>query len=168
MTWTRPKTTKELYDRLLNYFDVRELVSRRVYDKYILDWGKDNYYILQFFDKRVLENLLWLRETTEQPITINDWLWGGAYSQRGLRDNLSPIVQSKEDVYLSGHVLANAIDLVMSDWSANKIRKFIKDNYDSVPNKCRLERKKGGRYISWVHMDCFDHPLNPKIYEFDV
>lgn len=168
MTWTRPKTTKELYDRLLEYFDVRELVRREVYEKYVEDWRKDDYYILQFFDKRLLENLLWLREVSDQPITVNNWLWGGIYSQRGLRDNLSGIVSNKKDVYLSGHVLANAIDLVMGVWSANETREFIKKNYDSVPNKCRLERKKGGLYISWVHMDCFDHPLNPRVYEFDV
>jgi len=52
-------STKEIYDQILVYFDIRELVSPGVYRKFK---DRSDYFFLARFDIRLLENLLWIRK----------------------------------------------------------------------------------------------------------
>jgi hypothetical protein len=160
--------TKELYDKLLEFFDVRELVSPGAYEKFK---HLGDYFFLSRFDKRLLENLLWIRVNVGASITVNDWLWGGRFDERGIRDTSTPMVQARakrNDAWLSGHVLAMALDYDVEGQTAVEHREWLKKHENELPHPIRLERNLNGKPISWVHMDVCDDPKNPKVYEFDI
>ena len=65
----------------------------------------------QFLTTQLLSTLYVLRYVIfNKPITVNNWYKGGTLSQRGLRCNVCDIVKDKKDVYISAHILGNAID----------------------------------------------------------
>lgn len=72
-----------------DYFDIQELVCRHVYEKF-----GDNAW--QFFDNRLLETLLVIREKLGKPIYVNNWQVGGNVTQRGLRCNVCQLVAEKQ------------------------------------------------------------------------
>jgi len=114
---------------------------------------------------------LWIRINVDAPITVNDWLWGGRFDERGIRDTSTPMVQSRaynNDAWLSGHVLAMALDYDVKGQTAVEHREWLKDHADELPHPIRLERKYNGKQITWVHLDVCDDPKNPKVYEFDI
>ena len=83
------------------HFCIEEFVSKKVFKKH----GEDSW---QFLDIRLLHTIYVIRTLINKPITINNWKWGGKFSQRGLRSNLGYIFLSKFNkgiLYLSGHVL---------------------------------------------------------------
>ena len=159
---------KELYDKFLEYFDVEEIVS----DELMTQHGaKGNYFILSHFDPRLLEVMVWIRESLNKPITINNWKWGGPFSQRGLRDNVQTLVQNntkRNRVYLSGHVLGLAFDFDVEGMTAIEVREWLVANASLCPHPIRLERNLKGKPISWVHLDVKNDPKNSKVYLFDV
>lgn len=161
-------STRELYDCILEFFDVRELVSPGAYEKFK---HKGSYFFLSRFDKRLLENLLWIRTNIDASITINTWLWGGRFDERGLRDTSTPMVRARvnrNDAWLSGHVLAMAIDYDVEGQTSCEHREWLKQHENELPHPIRLERNLRGKPIGWVHLDVCDHPKNPKVYEFDI
>lgn len=159
---------KALYVHFLKYFKIEEIVSPEAYKKY-KKFG-DNFFLSRF-DPRLLATMVFIRETLDKPITINTWLWGGEFDERGLRDTSTPMVQArakKGDPWLSPHPLSMAFDFDVEGMTANEVRAWLKKNATALPYPIRLERKFKGKYISWVHLDvCFD-PKNPKVYEFDI
>ena len=160
--------TKQLYDQLLTYFDVREFVSPGAYEKYKY-FG--DYFFLSRIDKRLLENLLWIRVTSGRKITINDWLWNGRFDERGIRDSSTPMLQERarnNDAWLSGHVLAMAIDYDVEGQTAEEHRAWLVKRAKQLPHPIRLERKLNGKQITWVHLDVCDDPKNPRVYQFDI
>lgn len=157
-----------LYDDFLQYFDVEEIVS----DEFFKQHGhRGPYFALSHFDPRLLEVMLWVRTSLKKKITINNWKWGGRFSQRGLRDNLQQLVKSataKQRVYLSGHVLAMAFDFDVDGMTAEEVRYWLVQNAAACPHPIRLERKLNGKQISWVHLDVKADPKNSHVYEFDI
>ena len=150
--------------KLQNYFSIYELVGRRTYKKY----GNDSW---QFFETNALHCLLIIREGINDSCTINDWKWGGKFSHRGLRTNLQQLFSKyfgKSILYLSGHVLGCAFDLVFKNTSAIEVRKWIVENAHLFPCKIRLERNKNGKPITWTHFDTKHLKRNPKVYQFDI
>lgn len=161
-------TTKELYDQFLNYFRIEELVSPDAFHKYK---HHGDYFFLSRFDKRLIENMLWIRETLGVSITINTWYWGGRFSQRGLRDSSTNMMKkraAKNDAWLSAHALAMGMDYDVEGQTAEEHREWLKERDILLPHPIRLERKFKGKQISWVHLDVCDDPKNPRVYEFDV
>lgn len=157
--------SKQLYDLFLKYFRIEEIVSPPCFKKYR---HKGSYFFLSRFDPRLLETMIYIREGLDRKITINDWLWGGALDERGLRDNLTSIVKGKNTVYLSGHVLSMAFDFDVEDMTAQEVRQWLVDHANTLPYKIRLEHKINGKVILWVHLDVIDEPKNPKVYLFNV
>jgi len=132
-------------DKLKEYFKIEELVSKQVLWKY----GEERSWL--FFDPRLLELLLWVRVTLNKPITVNNWSFGGAFSQRGLRENTCNIVKSKvlnNQTYLSAHVLGMAVDFDVKGMTAQEVRDWLKDKKDNAPYPFRYENK-----VNWVHLD---------------
>lgn len=161
--------TKALYEGILKYFDIRELVSPGVYNKYYQRYGVN--FILSRFDKRLLETILWIRETIDSPITANDWLWNGRFDERGLRDTSTPMVQdraARDDAWISGHVMAMALDYTVEGQTAAEHRDWLEARAEALPHKIRLENEMDGQQISWVHLDVCDEPDNPKVYRFNI
>lgn len=144
-----------------DYFSIKELVDKEVFERF----GDRAW---QFLDPLTLECLFIIRHNLKKSITINNWAWGGAFSQRGLRHNNSPMVKKKTKAYLSAHTMGKAFDFDVKDMTATEVRQWIVDNADLFPCQIRLERKFNRRDISWVHLDTFQNESKPKIYLFDV
>ena len=130
------------------HFQLEELVSPGLFNQY-----KDRQHILWYqFDPKALFSIDGLRSIFGS-CTINDWLWGGSYSQSGLRTPDSHYFS-----FLSQHTRARAFDNKFSDYSPEEVRQYILAN----PFKDEL------KYItcieadtpSWVHIDTRNHDKN--------
>lgn len=155
---------EEILKSLKKYFDISELVGPSTYKKH----GQRAW---KFFDFRLLETLLILRENINKPIIINNWKKGGVYKQRGLRTILQQIVKKffyANRLYLSGHLLGKAIDFDVEGMTAQEVRQWIELNQDLFPYKIRLEYKKNKKTINWVHLDVIYETKNKFIYYFNV
>lgn len=133
--------------RVSRYFDIQELVCPHVYDKFGL-------YAWQFFDPRLLDVLLAIREGIGKPIIVNNWSNGGDLSQRGLRTNISPIVKEKtslEKLYLSAHLQGMAFDFNVSGMSIEETHKWLKSNQILLPHPIRVESIHSAP--TWMHVD---------------
>ena len=151
---------EEVLNKIQNYFIIQELVDERTYNKH-----KENAW--QFFSTDLLTCLLIIRKNLGRKITVNNWFWGGRFSQRGLRTNLSYLI-NKSKLYLSAHLMGKAVDFDVEGMTAEEVRNLIEDNADLFPCKIRLEHFKNGKPINWVHLDIFSNSNNPKIYKFNV
>ncbi len=151
---------KDLILTLEEYFTIEEFVSEDVYKKY----GRKAW---RFFDKQLLENILFIRQTLGSPITINNWHSGGKWQQRGLRENTSSIVSKKTRVkrlYLSAHTLGKAIDFDVKGMTAQEVRMWLVDNGNKLPHKIRVEKK-----VNWVHLDtACDWDMEEEVYLFNA
>lgn len=140
------------------YFKIQELVSRKVYKKY----GDKCW---EFFNPILLRTIDDLRKHFDTSITINNWLWGGNFEQRGLRCNLDQIVKDKTNagtIYISEHILGRAVDFDVKGWSSEQVRQEIIKNKDNFPAIKRMEKD-----VNWVHIDL--KPVNCNgIYLFSV
>ena len=157
-------TRIEILSDLSNYFKVHELVGRRTYETL----GEDAW---QVFDTDTLHCLLIMRKGINKPFSINNWFWGGQFSQRGFRSNISQIVKDKtlaNKIYLSGHPIGKAFDFQVTGVDAELVRNWIEAHASLFPCKIRLEWRKNGVPISWVHFDTKYKESNPKVYKFDV
>lgn len=157
-------TRFEIIHQLKSYFEIYELVGPKTYKKH-----KNRAW--KFFSTDALYMLLIIRKNIDKKITINNWFWGGKFTQRGLRTNLQNIFRQmflSFKLYLSGHVLGEAFDFDVEGMTAPEVRYWIKANAHLFPFKIRLERNKNGKPINWTHADVIQEDHNPKIYEFDV
>ena len=149
-------TRKEIIEKLKNYFDITELVGRRVHKRY----GERAW---RFLDTDALHCLLVVREGLDRAITINDYDDG--VEQRGLRTNIQPLVKDKTErnkLYVSAHLLGKAFDMHVKGMKAEQVRQWIVANADLFPCKVRLEDG-----VSWTHMDTIYEEHNPKVYLFE-
>jgi hypothetical protein len=154
----------DIINDLKNFFAIHELVGKDVYEKH----GDNAWFV---FRTETLHCLLIMRKGIGRPFEVNNWFWGGAYDERGYRSNIQEIVKSKtlkNKLYVSGHPLGCAIDYKVKGMHAERVRDWILENEDLFPCKIRLEHKKNGKPITWLHFDNKDYENNPKIYLFDV
>ena len=126
------------------YFKIQELVSKNVYNKY----GESAW---RFIDEKLILSIDAIREYFNQPVTINNWMWGGNLQQRGLRANKDDIVSGKKDYYISQHCLGKAVDLNIRDFSIKEIYDSILQNKDKFPYITRIENIKNTP--TWIHID---------------
>lgn len=155
---------EQVIEELKNFFDIRELVDEATFNK----WGDRAW---MFFDYRLLVNLLWLRVEIDKSITVNTWLWGGRFDERGLRTTVSPLVVSRVNrgrLYLTAHLRGQAIDFDVKGMTANEVRAWLVAKGNEVPFPIRLERNLNGSPISWTHLDVVFEAHNPHVYEFDI
>lgn len=140
-----------------DYFDIGELVCRDVYDKF----GEGAW---QFFDGRLLETLLVVREKLGKPVYVNNWQWGGILTQRGLRCNVCPLVREKtklQKVYVSAHLQGTALDFDVKGMDASEVRQWIGKNQILLPYPVRLESD-----VPWVHLDLRNDGSKGKVVYF--
>ena len=134
-------------NRIKNYFSVKELVCPHVYDKFREQaW--------QFFDPRLLDVLLVIREKVGKPIVVNNWAKGGQHTQRGLRCNICPIPKDKtslEKLYMSAHCQGMAIDFNIVGMSVAETHEWLKKNQILLPHAIRIESLTSAP--TWIHMD---------------
>lgn len=130
------------------YFGIEELVSPIVFNK----WKQQAW---MFFDKEVLQELDYIRETYNSPIIINNWATNGNLKQCGLRSNMDELVKSKKTLYLSAHCLSKGFDL-HDKYGNNK--KLYNHVFNLIQNKKINKFKRIENFnntLTWVHVDCF-------------
>jgi hypothetical protein len=144
-----------------DYFSIRELVDEEVFNRF----GNGAW---RFLDDKLLDCLLIIRRNLRKPITVNNWAWGGQFSQRGLRHNNSPMVKKKTKAYLSAHCLGKAVDFDVEGMTAIEVREWIVANSELFPCNLRLENLLNGKPISWCHLDVIQDDSKPKVFLFNV
>lgn len=144
-----------------DYFNIKELVGPEVYRKH----GERS---RQFICPMLLETLFIIRHNLKKPITVNNWSFGGRFTQRGLRHNQSQMVLNKNFMYLSAHMFGKAVDFDVKGMSVKEVHEWIVKNQDLFPYQIRIERNMKGKLINWNHIDVIQNEANPKIYFFDV
>ncbi len=150
--------------QLKKYFQIYELVGPKTFRKH----GDRAW---KFFSTDALEALLITRKGLKKKITINNWFWGGKFSQRGLRSNVQHIFKRMTELrklYLSGHPLGEAFDFDVEGMTPEEVREWIVENGHLYPMRIRLEGKKNGKSINWIHLDTIQELHNVKVYIFDV
>lgn len=145
----------KIISELSKYFKVKELVSNNVYAKY----GEASW---KFFDTEFLHTLLVLRrDVLGVPLICNS----GSNQQRGLRENIAPLVWSKTNagtMYLSAHCLGKGCDLSSPKMTAAEMRARIKEKAKLLPYKVRVEDD-----VTWLHIDIMCEPTQKeKVYFF--
>jgi len=80
------------------------------------------------------------------PITINNWLWGGARKYSGFRPK-----HCSEGASLSQHRLGNALDGLVQRVSAEEVRQDILGNPDLEEFEYITSLEMG---VNWLHVDC--------------
>lgn len=139
----------ELINKIKQNFDIRELVCPHCYKKF----GEQSW---QFLTTQLLSTLYVLRYVIfNKPITVNNWYKGGTLSQRGLRCNVCDIVKDKKDVYISAHILGNAIDFNVQGYTTEYVYEEIRNNIDKFEYPIRIESNS----TTWAHCDCYQ-PIN--------
>lgn len=152
-------TRGELIKEVQRYFSLRELVDEPTYKKY-------GDFAWNFFRTELLETLFVLRdEILQAPITINTWMNGGRFSERGLRHNMSAEVwkytkSSKQ--FMSAHVMGAGVDLEVKGMSAEEVRRTIQAKASQLPYPIRLEDG-----VSWVHIDVYNDGSKGKVILFN-
>lgn len=151
---------KDLIKEVQRYFSLRELVDEPTYKKY-------GDFAWNFFDTRLLETLFVLRDKIiKQPMTINNWMTGGKFSQRGLRHNMSAEIlkytnQNKQ--YMSAHMLGAGCDFDAKGMTAAEVRSLIQAKASLLPHPVRLEDG-----VTWVHIDVYNDGSKEKVALFKV
>lgn len=99
------------------------------------------------FDENLLRGLDWMKGLFPRgTITINDWEWGGEYSQSGLRTKRSKYYSST-----SMHSIGKASDLKFSAYSMGEVLNKLRLVEDS-PYIRRIENGTDG----WIHVDVLE------------
>jgi hypothetical protein len=121
------------------HFIMEELVPPEIYNNY----GNK---ALRFLDKEMLMMIDGIREFFGEPISINNWKWGGQFSLRGFR----PLNTGVGALY-SQHKFGRAADMDIRNYTAEEARKAILDNQKSpLLNWVRVIEDK----VNWLHCDC--------------
>ena len=134
--------------KFTDYFRAEELVCQHVYERF-----GDR--ALDFIDSRLKETLVVLREKLDRPIYINNWVWGGDKTQRGLRCNVCALFKEKtalEKPYLSAHVFGKGVDFNVKGMTAQQVRDWLKQNQILLPYPIRVESD-----VTWVHIDLMEY-----------
>lgn len=127
-----------------DYFNIKELVCPHVYKR-------DGEGAWIYFDPRLLETLLVIREAIGKPIYVNNWDIKGNFDERGLRCNCCPLVKEKtalEKVYMTAHNQGMGVDFDVKGMKAEEVRRWLEENQDILPHSIRLEKD-----VKWVHLD---------------
>ena len=122
-----------------DHFEIHELVAPETLAQHHEEecWA--------MFDPDVLKAADWLRERYG-PATINNWKWGGEFSQSGLR---TP--DSKYYSPTSQHSKGCALDMKFKNKTAQQIRDDLAEYQyggNQIPYFTRVENQ-----VSWLHID---------------
>ena len=150
-------------EKIQEYFDLEELICPHVSANY----GQKAW---KFIDGRLLETVYVIRKHIAKPVYVNNWSYGGSFTQRGLRCNICELVKVKttnDKVYMSAHSQGEAVDFSVKGMTANEVRLWLMDNQDILPYPIRVEvgfnphgmNKEQIRQaimkdaMNWVHID---------------
>ena len=130
---------------MMKNFKIQELVSPELYDML-----GDNTWKL--FDKGFLEDVDRFasdvkRDLGVSGVIINDWLWGGGYTQSGFREMSSSVGAAR-----SAHKSGKAVDMKFKGCTIKDAYDYLIKYQDRYPNISRVEDIAYTE--SWLHVDC--------------
>ena len=125
------------------HFKIYELVPKELYEMLHEDL------LWKMFDENILKAFDWIKEeySPDDPVTINNWYWGGTFSQSGIRTK-----NSKYYSRGSKHSVACAGDLKFKVITPEEIRKDIQKRIadgETIPYIKRIENGTD----TWLHID---------------
>ncbi len=121
------------------HFRIEELVPPGLFNQHM-----DNPDILwMLFDDRELRTVDAVREYFGKPVTINNWLSGGQFQQRGFRTDVGT------GATFSQHRYGRATDKDVEGVTAEEARQEIMKHKERFPLINRMEEG-----VSWLHTDC--------------
>ena len=126
MTYYQPK-----------HFKIQELVPPSTYK----ELGGQALLVMDYYLLKTIDSI---REWFDQPVIINNWLWGGSRKYSGFR----PCGCNVGAKY-SQHRYGRACDLLVRGMSAEDVRRQIIANSTHFIHVSCVE---GG--VEWVHIDC--------------
>lgn len=141
-----------MYYRCKHYL-IQELVPPTVYKR----WKDQAWW---FIDQELCMTIDEIRELFGTSVIINDWLWGGEFTQSGYRDDSSKYYNE-----FSAHSFGKAADMKIKGYKSEVAIEMIRDWKDQGKLKylTRIELGTDG----WVHIDVFNtRPNNNKLYVF--
>lgn len=137
---------------MIKHFSIQELVPEHIYNSR----GEKAW---QLLDYRALKTLEWLRINLGSCV-VNDWSWGGDFSQSGLRthefymqNNKYPLRKAYQLIALSlsQHRFGRAFDCKFKEHTAEEARQWIKDNWHTSGLDWAVTLEED---VSWLHFDC--------------
>jgi len=120
------------------YFKPQELVTPYVFQR-LGDAA------LTVMDDRLLIALDAVRNMVDRPITVNNWHIGGAFDERGFRDEA--IGGNK----LSQHRFGRAVDFDVEGLSPEMVRQMIVSTWKYSEDLRHITAIERG--VNWVHID---------------
>lgn len=123
-----------------NYFTIKELVSEITYkERGERAWTAIDPNLMVFIDfLRDMFGRTW----------INDWSWGGNNHWRGLRT-----VESRWFSQYSQHTFGRACDMTFTDYSAQEIRDWLRDNVEVWQEATGVKSITVEEEVTWLHID---------------
>jgi len=122
----------------VEYFQLEELVDPQTFEKF----GDDAWW---FLDPNAVAMLVALREAFGA-LTINDWLWGGHFTESGFRHP-----QSTTGATLSQHKFGRGFDVKSKHFTPVQMQAFILANRERFPLITTMENAKHTE--TWLHFD---------------
>lgn len=134
----------------LTNFALYELVSKPVWD---LLGGQAIKLFNQGFISDVDQFITDLKaDTTCTAVYVNDWYWGGAFTDSGYRDRSSTVGSSG-----SQHRKGCALDLKFVGISLDSAYEYLLANQRKYPHIKRVESlehtRRNNRFGGWLHVD---------------
>lgn len=134
----------------LSNFNLHELISKQVMDLLGSNaWSIFNAPFVIDVDKFVTDLK---RDTDCTACIINDWKWGGQYTESGFREYSSGTGASK-----SQHKLGNAFDLKFNGITIDEALAYLLEHQDKYPHIKRYEllayTRSTNKYGGWFHLD---------------
>lgn len=136
------------------YFDIKELVSRNVYNK----MGDSAISLLDPIALKALENI---REIIGVPLICNNWAAGGNRQYSGYREEGCGV-----GVSTGWHYKGCAYDLISTKLTAKEMREILEKNQDKLIYPIRVEKWDNKGEISWLHIDTAPNTHGQKLYFF--
>lgn len=138
------------------YFELYELLPPELFTYDDMQRPKELQSGWMHFSSELLETIDIVRDIIGKPLICNTWYQNGNRRWSGFRPQYCEIGAAK-----SLHKEGKAVDIICSSYTAEEMRKIIKDNKDKLPYKIRIEDG-----VSWLHIDVKERKDNAKIYFF--
>lgn len=118
------------------HYKIQELVSEKIFHTY----GQKAWW---FIDTTLIRTLDTIREMSNNPVTVNNWVFGGDNEHRGLREPGVDI-----GAYMSLHKLGKAADINIKGFTDKEVYNFIFKNIGKLPYIKGIQLGDG-----YVHID---------------
>jgi hypothetical protein len=122
-------------------FDLREFVPPSVWEDF--GWAAR-----WFLDPRMLDLAQFYRDFFEAPVRVNDWHYGGDFTERGFR-----LPSTETGAELSQHKFGRAFDCNVKGMTPDEVRSQIKENENLFMRKGLTTLESGAIATTWVHSD---------------